>query len=173
GLTRGDAAGGLRVLLELFGTGNLIVGQGETIAAAATVHRWAHRTVRPGSPYARAPARPDPWTLSKEAVEDLLLQSRSDLTSTLAARLGLGGPLAEETVARLGVDGGAPATDDASGRAARIVDALRGLLDELGPAPAGWLYRRGNAPVDVTPFAARRWSGVADIEVQTYPTFSE
>lgn len=39
GLVRGDADGGLRVLLELFGSGNLIVAQGETIAAASSARR--------------------------------------------------------------------------------------------------------------------------------------
>ncbi len=170
--TRGDATDGLRLLLELFGTGNLIVAQGETIAAAATSHRWAHRTVRAGAPFVRAPARPDPWGLSREEIAARLAASDADLTRTLAARLGLGGPLAEEAVARLGVAGAAPAAEAAAERAERLVDLLRGLRDELGPAPAGWIYRWGEEPIDVTPFRSVRWEGNPDVRAATFPSFS-
>ncbi len=173
GLVRGDADGGLRVLLELFGSGNLIVAQGETIAAASSARRWAGRTVRPGSPYVRAPARADPWARSSGEVEQLLHDSHTDLTSTLAARLGLGGPLAEELVARIRADGTAPASGTGSETAARIVDTLRTWREEVGDSPSGWLYRVGDAPVDVTPFPSTRWAGGAGVAAQRYPTFSD
>ncbi len=137
GFVRGDAEGGLRVLLELFGTGNLTVAVGEKIVAVAQTRRWAHRSVRVGAEYARPPVRTDPWSMSRQAIEEVLGRSRTDLTSTLAARLGLGGPLAEEVVRRLGVDGSTPASAELGPRAAALHDSLASLLAEVGERPTG------------------------------------
>ncbi|HTS32999.1 MAG TPA: ribosome rescue protein RqcH [Thermoplasmata archaeon] len=173
GLTRGDAEGGLRLLLELFGTGNLAVAVGEKIVAVAHTRRWAHRSVRVGAEYARPPSKADPWSMSPEGIEEVLERSRTDLTSTLAARLGLGGPLAEEVVARLGGDGTSPASVEAGHRAAALHDALARLLDELGEKPVGHLYLREGVVVDATPYRSVRWTDVDGVVEEARPTFSE
>ncbi|MGA8664512.1 MAG: NFACT family protein [Thermoplasmata archaeon] len=173
GFTRGDAAGGILVLLEMFGTGNLTVAVDGKIAAVAHSRRWAHRVVRVGAEYARAPGRADPWELTAEAIEEILSRSRTDLTSTLAARLGLGGPLAEELVARIAVDGQAPASGDAPLRARALHAALATLRSEVGDRPAGFLYAREGALLDATPYPSSRWMGVEGVLEEKRAHFSE
>lgn len=161
-----------RVALEMFGSGNLIVAHGEKIVAAAQSRKWAHRTVAVGAPYARPPSRADPFTLGPAEIEGELLRSRTDLASTLAARLALGGPLAEEVVSRGGWDGAQPAAARAERVGSELHRVLQGLFLDVGEPPLGYVYRRQGVPVDATPYRSQRWRGVADVEEVPRPTFS-
>lgn len=160
---RSDDPDALLVAAELFGAGNLVVARGGTIAAVARPRGWAHRAVRIGAAYARPPVRADPWSLSVAAITGELERSRTDLASTLAARLGLGGPLAEEVVARGGWSG-TEAAAAASAHAGRLHEILAALLAEVGERPHGYLYRKGELLVDATPYPSHRWTGEAEVE---------
>jgi predicted ribosome quality control (RQC) complex YloA/Tae2 family protein len=161
-LRRGDL-GSLRLIIEFFGKGNLLLVRENRILAVAHAQSWAHRTVRPGAEYVPPPVHANPWTMGVAELEAALTRSRTDRVRTLAAQLGFGGPVAEEILRRSKVDGTEPATQDVSPTAARLRDAISGLLSEVGDAPQGYLYRHGEVVVDVEPFAARRWTedGVA------------
>ena len=161
--TRSDEPGPIVLAAELFGTGNLVVARGGTIAAVARPRAWAHRAMRVGSTYARPPTRVDPWTLTAAAIAAELTRSRTDLASTLAARLGLGGPLAEEVVARGGWTGSEPAAG-LSTDAGRLHTVLAELVGEVGDRPRGYLYRKGPTLVDATPYRSHRWAGDATEE---------
>ena len=158
---------------ELFGTGNVIVARDEKVVAVQHPRRWARRDLRPGAPYTRPPARPDAFTLGIAGIEAELARSRTDLTSTLAARLALGGPVAEEVVARGGWDPASPASTLAHEIAARVHALLRDLLTEVGDVPRGVLVRRGGVLVDVTPYPSHRWDDVPGSEFLPRATFSE
>jgi len=169
-LTRSDEPDGLRLAVEFFGAGNLVVARGGTIVAVTRPRAWAHRTVRIGAPYARPPARADPWTMGVAEIEAELRRSRSDLASTLAARLSLGGPVAEELVVRAGYSGTEPASG-LSGAAAELRRLMDELLAEIGDRPRGFLYRRGTTLLDATAYPSRRWPD--GVERAERPTFSE
>jgi predicted ribosome quality control (RQC) complex YloA/Tae2 family protein len=169
---RTDAPEGLLLAVELFGTGNLLVARGGKIAAVAHAKTWAHRSVRVGAPYARPPERTNPWTAPVSEFEVQLARSRTDRSTTLAARLALGGPLAEEILLRAGVEGTAPASQNPGETAARISATVAQLLTEVGAEPKGYLYRRGESVVSVDPFPAHRWRDVADVTQEILPTFS-
>ena len=158
--------------LEMFGKGNLIVARGGRIAAVAETRRWAHRQLRVGSEYSRPPTRLDPWKLAVRELDGELARSRTDLASTLAARLSLGGPVAEEVIARAGAVGSEAASARAAALAPGIHAALARLIDEVGDRPRGFLYTRDGSAVDATPYASQRWSGTPGIEVVERPTFS-
>jgi predicted ribosome quality control (RQC) complex YloA/Tae2 family protein len=170
---RSDDPEELLLAVELFGTGNLLIAHGGRIAAVASPRQWAHRTVRVGSEYARPPVRVDPWTLGRAAIEATLARSRTDLASTLAARLSLGGPVAEELIARGGWDGSEAAAPRAREVGPKLHEEMTRILAEVGDRPTGHLYSRAGVAVDVTPYASRRWDGVPGIEVAIRPTFSE
>jgi predicted ribosome quality control (RQC) complex YloA/Tae2 family protein len=172
-LRRSDLPEATLVALEMFGAGNLVVARGGTIAAVAQTRRWAHRTVAVGAPYARPPSRADPWTLGAAEIEAELSRSRTDLASTLAARLALGGPLAEELIARGGWDGAAAAAPEAGRLGPELHRVLGGLLQEVGDRPSGFLYIKDRVAVDATPYASHRWREVADVEEVTRPSFSQ
>ncbi|MGP8077915.1 MAG: ribosome rescue protein RqcH [Thermoplasmata archaeon] len=169
-LSRSDEPDGLRLAVEFFGTGNLVIARGPTIAAVTRPRTWAHRTVRIGSEYARPPARADPWSMGTAEIEAELRRSRNDLASTLAARLSLGGPVAEEVIVRGGFTGSEPAASvpEIAGELRRLLDEL---LREIGDRPRGYLYRRDGLLVDATPYRSRRWSEPTAEEER--PTFSE
>ena len=169
---RGEEAAELLLAVELFGTGNVLVARNGRLAAVARPRQWAHRSVRVGAEYARPPTRTDPWTLGVDAIAAELLRSRTDLASTLAARLGLGGPIAEELIARAGLAAEAPAARDPETFAARLHAELETLLSEIGERPSGYLYRREGVAVDATPYHSRRWAS-SGLEETELPTFSE
>lgn len=171
-LRRSGEAEPTLLALELFGSGNLVLARGTTIAAVAHTRRWAHRTVAVGAEYARPPTRTDPWTLGVAGLGAELSRSRTDLASTLAARLSLGGPLAEEVIARGKWDGSKGAAPDAARLAPELHGVLQALVQELGERPSGFLYRREGVAVDATPYRSHRWAGVADVTEETRATFS-
>ncbi len=173
GFQRADSPEGLTLALELFGTGNLLVARAGKIIAVAHAKTWAHRTVRRGADYQRPPIRLNPWTASVGVLESEFLRSRNDRTHTLAARLALGGPLAEEITARALIDGAEPATVDAGRVSAEVQRTIQELLSEIGDHPKGYLYRRGDSVLDVEPFRSARWSKVPGIEERVTPTFGE
>ena len=172
-LTRASEAASTVLGAELFGSGNLVLARDGKIVAVQHPKRWAKRDVRAGAPYSRPPARADAFELGPAEIEAELARSRTDLASTLAARLALGGPVAEEVVARGGWDPTAPASAAAHELAPKVHAALRALLAEVGDEPRGWLVRRGEVFVDATPYRSRRWDGVAGVELLDRPTFSE
>ncbi|MCI4360916.1 MAG: NFACT family protein [Thermoplasmata archaeon] len=163
-LTRADSPEPLRLAVEFFGTGNLVVARGERIVAVAHPKAWAHRTIRIGAEYRPPPSRGNPWTRTVAELEAALVSSRTDRASTLAARLGFGGPIAEELLVRSELVGAAPAPTEAKAAAARLHRALSELLAELGERPRGYLYRRDGVPFDVEPFRSLRWAATAEVE---------
>lgn len=170
---RADVPDPLTLAVELFGTGNVLVARGERLVAVAHPKTWAHRSVRIGADYHRPPSRGDPWRRSAAELEAVLAQSRTDRASTLAARMALGGPIAEELLARTGLLGSVPAPTDAATSAARLHGALAELLGELGDAPKGYLYRKGETWMDVEPFRSARWVEAGEVVAEERPTFSE
>jgi len=171
-LRRSDDAAPILVALEMFGTGNLVIARDGTIVGAAQTRKWAHRTVGIGSTYARPPARADPFSSGSAEIEAELARSRTDLTSTLGARLALGGPLAEELIARGGWNGSESAATAAHRVAPELHRTLTDLLLEVGERPTGYLYRREGTPVDATPYRSLRWNETTDVEEVACPTFS-
>ncbi|HEV2448804.1 MAG TPA: ribosome rescue protein RqcH [Thermoplasmata archaeon] len=172
-LRRGDVAEPLRVVFELFGAGNLLVVRGTELAAVLHPRAWAHRTLRVGAEYRAPPGRANPWQLDTALWAGALQGSRTDVVSSLAARLGLGGPVAEELLARTGVSGAAPAAEIAATEVESLVKAAGSLLTELGAAPSGYLYRDGEQLVDAEPFASRRWQADPAVREERTGAFSE
>jgi predicted ribosome quality control (RQC) complex YloA/Tae2 family protein len=171
-LQRADGPDPLTLAVELFGQGNLVVARGATIAAVAHPKVWAHRAVRVGAEYRPPPGRGNPWARSAAEIESTLSTSRTDRASTLAARLGFGGPIAEELLVRAGLPGDVPAPTDAAGAAPALHRALLAVLEEVGEHPQGYLYQREGTLIDVEPYPSARWRGAEGVEELLRPTFS-
>jgi predicted ribosome quality control (RQC) complex YloA/Tae2 family protein len=169
---RGDS-GSLRLIVEFFGKGNLLLVKENRILAVAHSQTWAHRTVRAGAEYVPPPEHSNPWTMGVAELEASLGRSRTDRVRTLAAQLGFGGAVAEEILQRAQVAATEPATQDAAKVAARLQDAIAGLLSEVGQAPRGYLYRRDEVVLDVEPFASQRWTRDSDVREEKFDRFSD
>ncbi|MCI4347464.1 MAG: NFACT family protein, partial [Thermoplasmata archaeon] len=169
---RGDS-GKLRLIVEFFGQGNLLLVRDDRILAVAHARTWAHRSVRPGADYVPPPQHGNPWTMGVAELEAALTRSRTDRVRTLAAPLGFGGPVAEEILRRAEVPGSEPATQDPPHAAAKVHAAIAELLAEIGETPRGYLYRRGEVVTDVEPFPSRRWSEEPGVTEQRFDRFSD
>ena len=169
---RGDS-GNLRLIVEFFGKGNLLLVRENRILAVAHAQTWAHRTVRAGAEYVAPPPHTNPWTMGVAELEAALTRSRTDRVRTLAAQLGFGGPVAEEVLHRSNVEGTEPAPLNVTRVAAQLHDAIAELLSEVGDAPHGYLYRREEVVVDVEPFASRRWTEEPAIREERFDRFSD
>ncbi|NGM67695.1 fibronectin-binding domain-containing protein [Natronolimnobius sp. AArcel1] len=97
--------GTTRIIVELFGQGNVAVtdGEYEVIDSLETV-RLKSRTVVPGSRYEFPDTRTNPLTVSREAFDHEMNDSDTDVVRTLATQLNFGGLYAEEVCTRAGVE---------------------------------------------------------------------
>lgn len=161
------------LVIELFGEGNALVVREGKIVAVATSKAWAHRVLRPGEEYVRPPSRRNPLSLTLNDISSVLGHSKTNLVTTLASRLSLGGPLAEEVVARAGLDPQAMAQLEPDRTAGPVLTALTSVLAEVGETPHGYLYFTGGSTTDVQPYPSFRWKDQPDVRVETLPTFSE
>ncbi|TYT61992.1 ribosome rescue protein RqcH [Natrialba swarupiae] len=110
-----------RIIVELFGQGNVAVtnGEYEVIDSLETV-RLKSRTVVPGSRYEFPETRTNPLTVSREAFGREMEESDTDVVRTLATQLNFGGLYGEEVCSRAGVE-----------KAMDIADADEAVYDRL------------------------------------------
>src|SRR4029077_3030981 len=108
-LARADGSPPLHLVAEFFAPGNLLLVLSSRLVVVAKPRTFAHRTLRVGSVYTPPPERPNAWEASPAQIEVILLGSRTDRASTLAARAGFGGPIAEELLRRANLPGDVPA----------------------------------------------------------------
>lgn len=159
------------LVVELFHDGNVVLVREGKIVATLVRQQFAHRTVRPGSPYEFPPERLDPRGVSKAAFETRLLASNVDVVRALAVEMNLGGTLAEDVVARAGLDKNAPAAQLDPDARGRLHDALAGLLArvaarDLEPV----VVKESGQAVDVAPFLPVALDGV---DVERHASFNE
>ncbi|ARS91249.1 ribosome rescue protein RqcH [Natrarchaeobaculum aegyptiacum] len=120
--------GTTRIIVELFGQGNVAVtdGEYEVIDCLETV-RLKSRTVVPGSRYEFPETRTNPLSISREAFGHEMDDSDTDVVRTLATQLNFGGLYAEEVCTRAGVEK-AMDIDDAD---EDVYDRLYGAVERL------------------------------------------
>jgi len=168
-------AGVMRLFLELFGDGNIIlVGENGKILQALSYKRMRDRNIIRGEVFHFAPpSGKNPLKVSKE---ELLQELRNvgdvEVVRGLARFLGVGGFYAEEVLLRAGVDKKTPcnALTDA------VVDAVfENLHDMLSQVTSGKLepcvvLDETGGFVDVAPFRLRCYAGFTR---QSYEGFNE
>jgi predicted ribosome quality control (RQC) complex YloA/Tae2 family protein len=97
--------GTFTLVFELLSKGNMILlDPDDTIILPLKIQRWAHRTIISHQPYIPPPTQLNPFTLSYQEFEKLLLASSSDIVRTLAAQVNLSGVYAEEICSRAHLD---------------------------------------------------------------------
>jgi predicted ribosome quality control (RQC) complex YloA/Tae2 family protein len=161
--------GTTRIIVELFGQGNIAVtdGEYEVIDCLETV-RLKSRTVVPGSRYEFPDSRTNPLSVSREAFDREMEDSDTDVVRTLATQLNMGGLYAEEVCTRAGVEKALDIEDATEDDYRRVYEAIERLaLDVRNANFDPRLYREpveedgeneesespGDGPVvDATPF---------------------
>ncbi|WP_137288775.1 ribosome rescue protein RqcH [Natronorubrum halophilum] len=124
--------GTTRIIVELFGQGNVAVtdGEYEVIDCLETV-RLKSRTVVPGSRYEFPDSRINPLTVSREAFDREMEDSDTDVVRTLATQLNFGGLYAEEVCTRAGVEKGMDISDADETVYDRLYEAIERLALDL------------------------------------------
>lgn len=85
-----------RLIIELFGDGNLILTQNRAIIQPLISQTWEHRNIRAKEEYIFPPSRCNPLTLDKNTFTEILRSSERELVRTSALDMNLGGLYAEE-----------------------------------------------------------------------------
>jgi|YelNatPaOPRAMG01_1025707.scaffolds.fasta_scaffold00209_54 predicted ribosome quality control (RQC) complex YloA/Tae2 family protein len=119
-----ELSGGIRIILEVFREGNLIVIQDNVIKFAYNQREWKNRKIARGSTYS-PPDSNDPTKLGTEGYSEILRNSKASIVQTLATRLNLGGEMAEEVLFRLHLDKNVLAAEFTR------IDDLRTTISEL------------------------------------------
>ena len=158
-----------RLIIELFGDGNVVLVKGGAIAALFRRKKMKHRELKPKGAYDYPPATIDARTVGEETFIEALKASNADLVRTLATRINLGGDYSEEVCLRAGVDKGTRI--DAMGEVslARVWSEVGSLLGRLENESAPHITIKDGAITGVSPIAMLLDGGM---ETKAFPTFS-
>ena len=167
--------GALRLVLELFGEGNIIlVGEKGEILQALAYKRMRDRNILRGEAFVFAPSSgKNPFKVSKEEFrEEMRNLGNVEVVRALARFLSIGGVYAEEVLFRAGVDKTKPCTALSESEVDAIFDSLQELLSQVltGKLETCVVLDDEGEFVDVVPLRLRRYDG---FKHQSYSSFNE
>jgi len=167
-------AGVMRLFLELFGDGNVIlVGENDKILQALSYKRMRDRNILRGEVFRFAPpSGKNPLEVGKE---ELLQELRNvgdvEVVRALARFLGVGGFYAEEVLLKAGVDKKTPCNALTDAMVDAVFENLHDMLSQVSGGklePCVVLDEAGGF-VDVVPFRLKRYAG---FEHEPYSSFN-
>ena len=168
-------AGGLRLVLELFGEGNIIlVDEKGEILHALTYKRMRDRNILRGEAFVFAPpSGKNPFKVNKEEFQEELRNFGDvEVVRALARFLSIGGVHAEEILFRACVDKTKPCNALSESDVDAIFDSLQGLLSQVlsGKLEPCVVLDDAGGFVDVVPFRLKRYEG---FKHKPYSSFNE
>ncbi len=167
--------GVFRLILELFGEGNIILIDGENkILQALRYKRMRDRNIVRGEIFSFAPqSGKNPLKTSKQAfLEGLKSFMDVEVVRALARFLGIGGIYAEEVLLRLGIEKTTQCTRLETFQVEVIYNCLQELISQTseGKLEPTIVLDDAGGFVDVTPLRLKRYEG---LKQQTYTSFNE
>jgi predicted ribosome quality control (RQC) complex YloA/Tae2 family protein len=168
-------AGEPRLVLELFGDGNIIlVSEKGEILQALTYKRMRDRNILRGEPFVYAPSSGrNPFKVSKDEFrEELRNFGDVEVVRALARFLSIGGVHAEEVLLRADFDKTTHCNVLSDSEVDAIFDSLKGLLSEVlsGKLEPCVILDEAGGFVDVVPLMLRRYES---FKHQPYSSFNE
>lgn len=145
----------VKMVLEMFSDGNLIVEKSGKIIYAHRHGAWRHREIKLGIPYTFPPERPNVRKLSPESFKEIAKSTRRDLVRFLAVELGLGGELAEEACARALVSKEKRASELSDEEITRILNTIKDIIKECEKSEIGYAYFDNDKLVSIVPIKLR------------------
>ncbi|MEM2994969.1 MAG: ribosome rescue protein RqcH [Candidatus Bathyarchaeia archaeon] len=168
-------SGNMRLVLELFGEGNIIlIGEKNRILQALIYRRMRDRNILRGENFVFAPSSgKNPFKISKEELT-ATLAGFGDLAvvRAIARILSIGGLYAEETLLRAGVDKTKPCKALNNLEVEAIYKSLQAMLSQVSDGkfePSIILDSNGEF-IDVTPFRLKHYDG---FNRKSHRSFSE
>ncbi len=168
-------AGTLRLILELFGEGNIILTseKGE-ILQALFFKRMRDRNIVRNEVYQFPPSGgKNPFRVTREELEAALkVAGDAEVVRAIVRFLGLGGVYAEELLLRAAVEKTKLCSALASGEIDAMFAALQSLLSSVSTTPLepNIVLDENGGFMDVVPFKLKRYEG---FKLQPYSSFSE
>ncbi len=159
-----------RIILELFGKGNLVVVKGETTIACLYPQRYKDRAVRPDEPYAFPPVGLDPLELDRQRFADAIRKAKGQIVRVLASVLNLGGPYAEELCLRANLDKEAKVKDLTDAEIDALYTALNNIAVAVDQERRPAVFLRDGRAIDAAPIDLVQ---NGDLDRQEFPTFNE
>lgn len=170
-------SGHLRLVLELFGDGNIIlVNENGEILHALTYRRMRDRNIVRHEVFRFPPASgKNPMRITRlEFLEELKTSGNTEIVRVLARHLSIGGIYAEETLLRAEIDKNKQCTTLSQPENDAIFNALQSLLARASQGdiePLIVLNSDGDF-VDAVPFRLQRYGGMG-FKVQPRTSFNE
>ncbi len=167
--------GSLRLILELFGEGNVILAaENGEILQALFFKRMRDRNIVRKEVYQFPPsAGKNPFKVTQEELETALKTADDvEVVRAIARFLGVGGVYAEELLLRVGIEKTKPCSTLAESEVDALFAALQGLLQAISVTklePNIVLDENGSFS-DVVPFKLKRYDA---FKLQPYPSFSD
>jgi predicted ribosome quality control (RQC) complex YloA/Tae2 family protein len=167
--------GELRLVLELFGDGNVIlVNNDGRILQALVYKRMRDRNILRGEVFAFPPSSGwNPFKVNREEfIEGLRGFGDVEVVRALVRFLGIGGVYAEEVLLRAGIDKATPCSKLSEKDFSAIFDGLQFLLSLVvnGKLETCIVLDETGGFVDVSPFRLKRYEG---FKHQPYGSFNE
>jgi predicted ribosome quality control (RQC) complex YloA/Tae2 family protein len=167
--------GNFRLVLELFGEGNIILVDGENkILQALRFRRMRDRNILRGEAFRFAPpSGQNPTKISVQALYDGLKGFGDiEIVRALARFLGIGGVYAEEVLLRLGMEKATKCNSLTPSQAEAIHKCLNEMLSQVleGKLEPCIVLDENGSFVDVTPLRLKRYEG---LKQQPFKSFNE
>ncbi|MEM3457909.1 MAG: ribosome rescue protein RqcH [Candidatus Bathyarchaeia archaeon] len=168
-------AGGLRLVLEVFGDGNVVlVDEKGVILHALSYKRMRDRDVVRGGVFRFAPSGgKNPFRVSKAEFRDALAKFGDvEVVRAITRLLSIGGLYAEEVLLRAGIDKTKPCNVLGDAEVSLIFDLLHEMLSQVldGKLEPLVVLDEGGGLVDVVPVKLRRYES---FRFESYGSFNE
>ena len=165
--------GTFKLILELFGEGNVIlVSEKGEILQAMIYKRMRDRNILRGTVFELPPSGgKNPFKVSEVELADALKKAGEvEVVRALARFLGVGGSYAEELLLRAGVDKGKVCSTLTEAEVTAVFEALQSLLSPIlaGKLEPCIVLDGAGVFLDVVPFKLKRYEGFA---VQAFDNF--
>lgn len=167
--------GNLRLVIELFGDGNIILLNDENrIIQALRYKRMRDRNILRGQQFLYPPSIGwNPLEISLQAFQDCLKSfGDAEIVRALARFLGIGGLYAEEILLRAGLDKTTPCNALSTSQTEEIYNCLRDLISQVleGKLEPCIILNETGEFLDVAPLKLKRYEGLQHL---FYDSFNE
>lgn len=140
-LTFEHGGGRLKLVIELFRDGNVLLLDGDGVIIQPLTHaKYASRSLKRGEPYVPPPETVDPRRLDQAELGAILDESNHSLIRTLAARVNLGRIYGNAVCTAAGIELDEPADSLDDDQRQALSDAMTSLLTELSDDAGSYLW---------------------------------
>jgi len=161
-----------RLIIELFGEGNIIlVDSNNKILHALTYKRMRDRNIIRGEIFKYPPARgKDPRKIRREDLEEIRKMDQIEIVRSIARILGIGGKYAEEILTRVGIEKTTPSSSLKDDELNSIYERLQELLSETSienETPSIFIDEHGRW-IDIAPIEMKKYSNLKSIRFERF-----